>query len=60
MRTALNIFIAMLTLGTLLGFAPKQAFADTITVEVRSIVASTSSRTSSCWGRATRGAIRAA
>lgn len=41
MRTALNIFIALLTLGTLLGFSPGEAHADSITVEVRSIVAST-------------------
>lgn len=40
MRTALNIFIALLTVGTLLGFAP-EARADSITVEVRSIAAST-------------------
>ena len=40
MRTALNILIALLTLGTLMGFAP-EARADSITVEVRSIAAST-------------------
>ncbi len=40
MRTALNIFIALLTLGTLLGFSP-QAHAEAITVEVRSIKATT-------------------
>lgn len=40
MRTALNIFIALLMLGTVLGFSP-DAHADSITVEVRSIAAST-------------------
>lgn len=39
MRTALHIFITLLTLGTLLGFSP-DARADSITVEVRSIAAS--------------------
>lgn len=40
MRTAFNIFFALLTLGTLFGFTP-EAHAETITVEVRSIAADT-------------------
>lgn len=40
MRTALNIFIALLMLGTLTGFSP-EAHADQITVEVRTISATT-------------------
>lgn len=41
MRTALNILIALLMIGTLLGISPAEAHADPITVEVRSIAAST-------------------
>lgn len=40
MRTAFNIFIALLMLGTFLGTSP-EAYADPITVEVRTIAAST-------------------
>lgn len=40
MRTALNIFIALLMFGTLLGYSP-DAHANQITIDVRTIVAST-------------------
>lgn len=40
MRTALNIFLTLLVLGTLMGASP-EAHADPITVEVRTIAAST-------------------
>lgn len=40
MRIALNMFIALLMLGTFFGFTP-EAHADSITVEVRSIAATT-------------------
>ncbi len=40
MRTAFNIFMALLMLGTLMGYSP-EVHADPITVEIRTIAAST-------------------
>ena len=39
MRTLLNIFVAMMVVGGLLGFAPAEAAAESITVQIRSIAA---------------------
>lgn len=40
MRTVLNIFIALLMLGSFMSYSP-EAYADPITIEVRTIAAST-------------------